>query len=171
MGFPLTTIEASTLQYKIRSLDAPPMILLSFIVFVSIALVGLGLVWTLWHGQAILSRSFPIVDHVSSQNSSIKATNPFVYALLLSRLSKLKAQGELASVIKLFQEEALPEPVAFDQIATYASILIIVGECYQLGSDWKRAVTCYEQALFYFGKVGHKQEDLAGRLQYCNQRI
>jgi hypothetical protein len=49
-------------------------------------------------------------------------------------------------------------------------LLFIVGECCQRQSDWTRAVTYYEQALYYCQMIGHNLEDLQVRLQHCHQQ-
>lgn len=147
------------------------MVLLSLILFSAVALIGLGLLRKLWQREAKSSPSLPGPKKVSSPARFQNEVNPFVYALLLSKLSKLKAQGEFATVVKLFQEQALPKPVAADQIASYATLLFIVGECYQRQSEWTGAVTYYEQALYYGQKIGHNLEDLQGRLLHCHQQV
>ena len=147
------------------------MVLLSLILFSAVILVGLGLLRKLWQKEAKPSSSWPEPKKVGNPAPVQKEINPFVYALLLAKLSKLKAQGELATVVKLFQEQALPKPVAADQIASYATLHFIVGECYQRQLDWTRAITCYEQALYYYQKIGHNLEDLQGRLQHCHQQV
>ncbi len=97
--------------------------------------------------------------------------NPFLHTLLLSRLDKLASEGAYEQAIQLFGKEPLFKPRASDELATHASILRIMGRCYEAQSDWQKAKECYQKAVDYSGQIGYHPHEQEAGIARCNQQL